>query len=285
MMKPLNGTKPILNHPFTRGLELCYLFNERSGTVIYDACLGKPGYLNNFIFSSSTSGWYGSNNGGGLSFDGFNDYVAIGNKLIKFIDYNKPFTISVSIKFNSVSGSIAIMGMAAFRSGNPNLLVLRIDNTGQVTFDLTESTAIGELNGYIWNTASNVVASGKQYNIVVTYDGSNTASGCKIYVNGRSFSTTNNDYGPITGSIYQSGYLLDKDLWIGRRNYNTGDLPLYGIIDQVRFYSRVLQKYEVEMLNAHPFLGFSRGNVTRVQPTSLEWAPHDPFGLLGIHGI
>ena len=90
----------------------------------------------------------------------------------------------------------------------------------------------------------------------------------------------------MTRSLYQSGFLLDQDLFIGSRNWTTPDLALPGIIDQIIIANRAWNKDEVTRFYNKPWFGMIKYDLRRFsQFSNLDWTPTDPMGLLGIHGI
>lgn len=263
LIKPRPGIRYNRAHPLAQGLVAYWLFNEGSGTVTTDVN-GKPGTLNNF----TTAGWTGSINGGGLRFDGTDDYVNIGTVLQKYVDYNKPFSIAMWFTFHTYSSTVyhELLGHLVQRGTAYAGVEIRIDPNDVWEVYFVQAPAINTQNGFYWRWVSKVAAPevGKQYMIVFNYDGGNASSSGIIYMNGVNWgSEIWSDYGAITSSIYDSGYLLDKDLWIGRRNFSTGDMPFAGIIDALRVYNRVLHTDEIKTLYTQPHIDF-HGSKTKL---------------------
>lgn len=90
--------------------------------------------------------------------------------------------------------------------------------------------------------------------------------------------------GGLDATIWQPGRLASRDWIIGGANQGTIGNDLEMKLDQVMLHSRVLNKSEIVDLYNDPWLGVG-GSRRFGQFSTLDWAPHDPFGMLGIQGI
>lgn len=107
LTKPLPGAQINPAHPLSRGLVGCWLFNEGAGSVAHDISgHGNHGTLTNMSTNAQNSGWGGNKFGGGLNFDGSDDYVdPLGGQLIGTNN-----TLSAWIKLNTSSQRSRIVG-------------------------------------------------------------------------------------------------------------------------------------------------------------------------------
>jgi hypothetical protein len=219
----VNVSSPIYNEA---GLVGSWHFNEGSGTSIYDS----SGYNNNGTLINGPT-WVSGKYGNGVKFDGSNDYVNFGDVL----DFERtyPFSISFWAKFNDSTSDMFVIakqdnfnvgeGYAISRSSSGSIFFYLGNN--QNTNALSIATA--EKTGADW------------IHIVVTYNGSSSASGVKIYFNGTQQSTNNNGNDTITATTVTS-----ENLQIGCREGCTFSW-FNGTIDEVRIYNRALSSTEI----------------------------------------
>lgn len=268
LIKPKPGIQLNRAHPLAQGLEAYWPMNEGSGTVTRDVVGGKPGTLTNFALAgSSTSGWTGTRMGGGLRFDGTDDYVNIGTDYQKYIKYDKSFSVSIWFTFSAVAASYYSLIGAVRDTGGYDSFEIRKSSSHRIEFLLWTYAGGGNTNGYNWGSDVQTFIVGKLYNVTVTYNGTGTSTAGNIYINGNSVysGTIVNNFGDLTSSF--SAQLDGIDLWIGRRNYTSPDMPFPGVIDSVRFYNRVLNQSEIQILMTNPHIDFHSGNLWRKNPT------------------
>lgn len=249
--KPICGAYPDALFCKQHGIVGRWLFNER-GSKIIDVC-------RNFNTGAiSGAAWVGSKMGGGLRFDGSDDYANIGRTHQRYIDYNKAFTISFHFTFNTYSSTTHHCFAGQIRhkgSGTYDDLTIRINPSDQIEFWLFSSPVNATQDGYTYISSAISVVTGKPYHLVCTYNGGNTTTSGNIYLDGKSIYSSTTDYSAITQSIYQTGLLLEQDLWIGRRNWTTPDMPFPGIIDQVIIANRAWTLDEISKFNKNPWCG------------------------------
>lgn len=244
MTKPMCGAYPDALFCKTYGIVGRWLFNEK-GTRINDCCrnFGKG--------AISGSVWTGSKMGGGLRFDGTDDYIAVSNWQ-RHIDYNKPFSISIWVTFSAVAASYCSL-IGVTDGGGYDAFEIRKSNSHRIEFVFW--TSGGGANGYNWGSDVQSFVVGKQYNVTVTYNGTGNSTAAKIYLNGVSVypGIIVNNFGDLVESLYTSGNLTSKDLWFGRRNYSTGDMPFPGTIDQIIIANRVWTQSDVNKFYRNPW--------------------------------
>jgi hypothetical protein len=143
------------------------------GTKLGNAAGGIGSYY------STTPGW------GYISgfFDGSSDYISTANTAS--ITPTTPFSIRVIVNANQIPSTNRCIVQTAPNSGNYDGIWFLLESTGQIQFELLATNG----NDTAIRT-SNSISPGMQHQIVATYDGSETLSGMKIYLDGSLASTT-----------------------------------------------------------------------------------------------
>jgi hypothetical protein len=169
---------------------------------------------------------FNSGNGGSIVFDGVDDFVDLGNSsnvtTFNYLTINawvKPTTLPIS----SNQGRVIIRGNDSYR------LYWYNDNGNNKLYFY--SAYIGELS--LTNSASYLTSNfttGIWYNIVATYDGSQT----QLFINGSLVSTSTGKSGTITGT---------DNILLGKSNSN--EYYLNGNIASIQLYNRALSAQEV----------------------------------------
>ena len=255
--KPKPGVMLNPLHPLSRGLVGCWLFNEGSGSKAYDISVkNNHGTLKNMVPNIQGSGWGGSKFGGGLQFDGVNDYVDAG---ASFIKNNSTFSVAMWFK---------------------------ADDTSVVShlFWEGESTENGWGPGQEFHisiaSANDPIADGIA---IVLCDSSNSNERADVYY---PFTDTSNWHyvvGVIVNDIDAYLYLdgvfvgtnsandsviktnMDTNVRIGRPGANMRYFN--GIIDSVCIYDRALSATEVKQLYQNPFCNLLQVPIRRYSVT------------------
>jgi hypothetical protein len=166
--------------------------------------------------------------GGGLVFDGTNDYVTLGTDIDYYFNLTKPFTVSIWFKANILKNAGLIN---RFNGGVLGNHFLTLSTNGTITFHREVAP---------FNLFSNTkISTGIIYNVVATYDGTSTAEGVFLYINNVSQSkviTHNN----LTTSI-QTTYGLN----IGARTAPGTEGYFLGNFAFTQIYNRVLTPAEI----------------------------------------
>ncbi len=178
-----------------------------------------------------------------LDFDGTNDYVSILNEAGFDFDRTDLFTLSVWLKQPS-----GVMGASLAKMANSHPYVgwslgvnsnsVGVNDAGKIVFQLINTWTSNTIS--VATTNDTYLNDGSWHHYVVTYDGSSSASGVKIYEDGVSLPVTVG-YDSLSSSI-----LNDTAVTIGSRA--SGLFPHQGGIDDVRIYSRALSASEVSLL-------------------------------------
>lgn len=247
MLKPSRGAQLNQIHPLARGISGYWLFNEGCGSQVWDySGNGNYGTLTNMDPSID---WVGGKYGHALNFDGINNYADIVNE--PYFDDLFNGVNPLSIVFWS-KGSIATQVCGLVIKGNDPFFggVYLSEGTGGFTgndifFEFKNGSNANKLslrvtNGYVQNVWQNWA---------FTYDGSQAASGTKIYLNG-----ANQSFTTITNTL--SG-VINNALPLKIGTFGTSPNRYFnGLIEMVTIYKRVLSPKEVIGLYRNPFAMF-----------------------------
>jgi hypothetical protein len=167
------------------------------------------------------------------SFGGATGYLSLANE--GNFDFEKTDAFSISLWLKTSTNSFTLI------SKNIADVTLRgwmvfVAATGYVWFGLYNDNGGGN-KIEVLNPID--IGDGAWHHVVVTYDGSETAAGCKIYLDNVEASTTGTD--ALTGTI-----LNNVQINVGRRTNNSQYYT--GLLDEVVFYERELIAREVNRL-------------------------------------
>jgi hypothetical protein len=153
-------------------------------------------------------------------------------------DKNQPWTIitSLNVAQNPASDAVIASDLVSSGSAHPGYQ-LCIDSTGRLDLRLISNFATGN---YIEVQSSVVVTDGEWHNVAVSYDGSGSASGVKIYVDGVLDTATTVLKNALTGSMVSSGPLTigNQTGWPYALN---GSLDYFSMSNEVRSASYIAQ--------------------------------------------
>lgn len=190
----------------------------------------RSGQGNNGTISGATPAT--GKKGQGMSFDGVDDYISIGDKPDLNFERNQPFSVIAWIKQSDTDSGHIISKM--LNSGTYRGWDLRTNIVGEVQFILRS-----DLNGgnFLQTRADNFLDADTWTHFAVIYDGSSNANGVKMYKNGIS-QTAYIEYNGLTGStMTASGVYI---------NARSGEQELNkGATDDLRVYDRALSPEEV----------------------------------------
>jgi len=252
-MKPIRGEQLTKEHPLTRGLVGCWLFNEGAGNKVFDL----SGNGNTGTLEAGTN-WIVGESGYALNFVGGNnsDYVSTnsGAAAGDVLDQTSNFTILA--KFRAVDVSVnydAIVGKRAegadyqyeLRQNASKLNVLTTG--GSVSADTT-------LVNNTWYTGG------------FTHDGANV----RLYLNGLLDSTPSAKtitHKNVDVSIGMAGETYDLHYWDGD-------------IEWVMIYNRALSASEIALLYREPFCMFERDPIELWSAATLGAIPTGMAGAM-----
>ena len=170
------------------------------------------------------------------SFDGSGDYIDYGN--INNFDRTDSFTISSWVKRGATGIPHTIVSKRNDSAGTGYAFYIDSANKLDIIFGKTNVSDSIRLNSTLTFTDSN------WHHFVITYDGSSSAAGVKLYADGELLAT-NTDWDTLTSSMSNS------------YNFRIGDVSdsggcgcsMNGTIDEVRIYNRVLSASEISTLS------------------------------------
>ncbi len=211
-----------------------WLFDEDSGDTAKDS----SGQANHGTLMEDPK-WVDGQFGKALEFDGDNDYVNMGDVLDQ--DGSSAFSISAWIKAaNGVNEQIIVSKMSS--GGSHTGYSLRASDTSPfLNFSLISDVSP---DNRIQIRGSTEVNDGTWHHVVATYDGTKSASGVHLYVDGQEETkAVRND--TLTGSTSNS-----IDFNIGERESGAGAIALdqffTGLIDEVAIFNVVLDDADIE---------------------------------------
>ena len=141
-------------------------------------------------------------------------------------DKNQPWTMMASLDVAQKPAAVAVIASNLVGSGSAHQgYQFWIDSTGHLRLRLISNYATGN---YIEVQSSVVVTDGKWHDVAVSYDGSSSASGVKIYLDGAQDTATKTLTNALTGSIVSSGPLT-----LGNQSGYLSTYELNGSLDQL----------------------------------------------------
>ena len=210
--------------------------NAATATVV-DSTETNNGSLNADATPSTTNNVDTTGHlGGGFVFDGVtNDYNVNMGDVLDFA-YNEPFSLEAWVNYSTTDGTDrAIIGKMNVGG----------DNDGYIMYTTTSSHVSMIINGTgaIIKEASTTINDGKWHHLVMTYDGSASAAGTLLYVDGTSWAGT---YQVHVDNL-SAGATTDEPLAIGSltQTDDTAERQWEGSIDNVRIYDREITSSEV----------------------------------------
>lgn len=164
-----------------------------------------------------------------------NQYVTLGNVLA--FERTDSFSWSFWMKAGASASSGFVVAKAI--SGTPEGYQIILTSSGNIVFGLTR---VWTTNCISVNTTGAGLRNSVWRHIVVTYDGSSTAAGCKIYVDG-ALGTLATAYDNLTGSIVSAATLR-----FGTRELGYPAECFGGNLDEISVYNSVLSLAQVQAL-------------------------------------
>ncbi len=238
-MKPPPGSLVDPTHQLGDGVEYLF-FNDGRGKQLTDA---GPNRLHGTLTDMDpATDWVPGRDGFALDFDGGNDYVSFGD----ILDFERtdPFSIVAEIKTSQDGTQMEIVSKC--RDSSPwDGYQLYVDGTR--AGDPLEFALISDVapSNYILVEGSTDMNDGAWHHVIITYDGSSSAGGVAIYVDGQADSVT------VRQNTLSLTILNDIAFNIGSREL--GGLPFTGQISRVVIYPRSLSANEASWLYHEPY--------------------------------
>lgn len=210
------------------GLAGYWPLDDGSGTNANDASTN-----NNDGTLTNGPTWTTGQIGGGVDFDGSDDYISYANT----IPFNSDdFSVSAWARMDGAAGgdgenSIFTQRITSVGAGNPSV-TLYYDINEYPSFFIRDNVGTGVNLSY-----SSAQSFGAWQHIV----GVKTATATTLYLNGAAVATTTHS---LSGD-FDAGVDIRQ---IGRQQYTGGNNQFNGVIDEVRVYQRALSADEVAQL-------------------------------------
>lgn len=231
-------------YSLSQGLVGYWIFNEGTGSRAYDISgNGNYGTLTNMTPNVQGSGWGGSMSGGGLQFDGNDDFVELGTNLFEN-DYQG--TIITRIKTNAQDVSHSFFSSSDITVAN-NYNHFGISwSTNCVRFQQYS----GGVNYYV--TGNTPIVAGKWYTVAAISDGTEW----RLNINGIEESL-------VVGGVNDGRWFGDlaagnHKTRVGIRVRSTSTVIFNGVIDYVQIYNYSLSPTEIKQLHHNPFYNLLR---------------------------
>ena len=202
-----------------------YHLNENNGTIAYDSSENNH---NGTLKNMENDDWVTGKLNNCLRFnnDSTNEYIDFSS--IAGFQETDSFTLEYWIKIESMP-TANIRVLWKYASGRGYLSY--IHNTGIIHFFMLSSV------GRIWVYGNTNIFDDNWHHVITTYDGSKSASGVQIYVDGNPeiMNTLQDD---LTGSILNTASLKVSD--------SSFNYCLHGYIDEIVIYDKKLNQLEVD---------------------------------------
>jgi len=183
----------------------CWHLNENVGTNISDS----SGYGRNGIAINNPLWVIGKLNYS-LQFNGVNQYIDFGD----IVNFERNQSASYEFWFNTSESGLEMV-MSRYNSTSLKGLMIYL-SAGQLLFDIR-----GSSSGYLAVKTNATFFDNKWHHGIITYDGSSSPAGVRIYVDGTPQNTT------IAKDTLASSTLCSMPFYVGRRssgNYWSGKL-------------------------------------------------------------
>ncbi len=220
----------------TEGLISHWAFDEGHGTTAYDSAGNNDGTV---YGAHWTTGQINS----ALIFDGYADYVRVGDKGSLDFGTSEDFTITTWFKTLTYGAGMLVNKRATGREGGYDLYIDR----GMITARASDATRV------FYARTTEAFNDGYWHHVAAVYDRTDVIN---LYVDGHYRSSSE----PITLTIDVNN---TEPFAIGRRYGGVSPAYFYGSIDEVRVYKRILSAEEVQQLYEDEFS-------VHGPPTSLE---------------
>lgn len=200
--------------------------NEGNGTIVNDS---SGNNRDGIIIANAT--WVAGKLNNALQFNGATQYVNFTNTSLASFERTEAHSYEFWIKTATIPSTYGNI-LGRYDATNVRGFTIYIDNLPKVVF--LEANAVSNYL-QVRTSATNVV-NGSWHHIIVTYDGSSSSAGVKIYIDGVS-QTVDVPKDNLGGtSITAESFKIGKD---SANNYFTGNL------DEVTIYNKVLSQSDV----------------------------------------
>ena len=202
--------------------------NENNGTGVIDS---SGNNRNGTTLSNPL--WVTGKLNSSLQFNGISQYVDFGNSTGNF-ERTKSFSVELWFKTANTGQQIILSKMQPTGDYTGWEIYYDGTSTNKIYFDLSSIAITNHIRVFC---SPSVVADNNWHHLIITYDGSSTATGVKFYFDG-SPKVTGITYDTLTGSILTSTPFQLS----GRGN---GAMGIVGLLDEVVIYDGVLTSNKV----------------------------------------
>ena len=219
-------------------------FEEGSGSIA-----GDSSGNGNFGTLLNGPAWTAGIAGGGLSFDGVDDAVDVGNNA----SLNPANSLTLAVWVNS--GNLTATQMVFSKYGALIQYFIRLQTGGGLRFSLNAGGVTTDLN------SGATLSVNTWHHIAGTYDG----TAMRFYIDG-----------VLDSSVAKTGAMTDNgsNVQIGRRSNNR--MFFKGALDEARIYDRALSSQEVKDLYD--------SNAPMIDPTQVgQWTGPIPLPIVAVH--
>jgi hypothetical protein len=226
-------------------------YRKMQTTYIADYVGANHGAITGATFMTPNNGAFGYTGDDALDFDGTDDYATIADDASIDLERTDAFSIYAWVKpATSKNQSIVAKRDSAANAYRGYEFWLRSDNKLSMILN-------GNSGNLIYVHSNETVTNGDQNFVVMTYDGSSTAAGVKLYIDGVLQSNT------INNNNLSTTIVNNIPLRIGTREQ--GDLDFDGSIDNVILYDDVRTDEEIASDYALFAGGSGVGNIIDTQ--------------------
>lgn len=233
ILKPLAG-ETLMNKSIVAG-------NYTSKCLVAGGLLGERKYS----ISSEIQELIVFLNNFSMEFDGFNESVNHGNAANLNFDKDDPFTLSIWFKLNTGSKN---QRLADKSNSSARGYSFFIRSTNRVSFALT--SVVTPENQIAINGSTTLVIDGSWHNFTVTYDGSQTAAGTKLYLDGI-LETPTVLQDNLTTTTQSTG-----NFHFGVRGVDNS-LPLDGLLNSGAVWNKALDAAAVMEVSSTPLINLA----------------------------
>jgi len=213
---------------------------------------------NNYDGTMLNGASYTADKGGGVTFDGLDDTIDLGNILNGVIGGTSPtYTIQAWVEFDALVDDVGYVFFGKYGTGNNRQLLILIRNItaesyGGMRIEHIPYTSPGLIGGFpqirLVRNDGDVIEPNKIHNITICFDGSiNTNDGLDrptFYIDGKLQSNVMVvGYGALTNTFQTTSMKVALNGWIGAGTIPTS--PFAGTTYQALVYDRVLTQEEV----------------------------------------
>jgi hypothetical protein len=235
-LKPTRGICLNRNHPLSRGLVGLWLFNEGSGSQVFD--LSGNGRNCTFGAGAASPAWSSGKYGSCLSFDGA-DYASRNNDIISGL----PVTIVTRARSSNTANIQQVVSFADNTTTDNNILEVRF--RGDVGGDPVEAGIGTAASAYANAQSITGYVANEWIDIAATFEAGITS---KIYINGIFEANDTDALAAFPSSA--------NEFNIGARPESTRIFFLTGKVSFVYIFNRALSASEIAQLYREPFCMF-----------------------------